>query len=110
VVLSPAVSVLERAEAPTPGGKIGDPLVYKYIYILHTLERSTINAIRRMHTMDDVMIAYIGELMDAEVDRLERKVCRAMDARKDEDAALGKLAWAEAVADVWHSIKWVPSN
>jgi hypothetical protein len=60
--------------------------------------------------MDDVMIAYIGELMDAEVDRLENKVCRCMDDRKDEDAALGELAWAEAVADAWHRIKWVPAS
>ena len=60
--------------------------------------------------MDDVMIAYIGELMDAEVDRLENKVCRCIDARKDEEEALGKLAWAKAVADAWHGIKWVPAS
>ena len=60
--------------------------------------------------MDDVMIAYIGELMDAEVDRLKTKVCRAMDDSKDYDAAINKLAWAEAMADAWHSIKWVPAD
>ena len=60
--------------------------------------------------MDDVMIAYIGELMDAEVDGLEIEVCRAKDARKGENTAINRLAWAEAMADTWHSIKWVPAD
>ena len=59
--------------------------------------------------MDDVMIAYIGELMDAEVDRLKRKVCRATDSSNEKDA-INKLAWADAMADTWHSIKWVPAD
>jgi len=41
VVLSPAVPVLGRGGAPGGAGKSGDPLVYRYIYICHTLQSST---------------------------------------------------------------------
>lgn len=67
--------------------------------------------------MDDVMIAYIGELMDAEVDRLVRKACRRMEDGKDGYEAINKLArandklaQAKVMADAWHSIKWVPAD
>lgn len=59
--------------------------------------------------MDDEMIAYIGELMDTEVCRLNGEVCCATDSSNEKDA-INKLAWAETMADAWHSIKWVPAD
>ena len=57
--------------------------------------------------MDDVMISYISDLMDAETDRLRHKVLGA-ETSEEQANAEEELAWADAVRDAWHSMKWVP--
>jgi hypothetical protein len=97
---------------PRGAGKTGVRLVYRYIYIPHTLQSSTTKHAIYSNTaketiMDNVMIAYISELMEAERDRLRHKVLGA-ETSKEKANAEEELAWADSVRAAWYKLKWVP--